>query len=72
MLHSELSLLKWVLLPDKRSISEIASIEAIGALPLNNKSFIFMLYFDQMKNAECITDLESTLEKNNYLYVLLY
>jgi hypothetical protein len=35
-----LSLLKCVLLPDKRSMSSIASIEAMGALPLNKETTI--------------------------------
>ena len=34
MLHSLLNLLRWVLLPDSKSMSSIASIEAIGARPL--------------------------------------
>lgn len=57
MLHSLLSLLKWVLLPDNKSTSSIASIDAIGAFPLqrneNSKGFRLKNRGDQqsMKNA---------------------
>lgn len=37
ILPSLLSLLRWVLLPDRRSMSSIASIEAMGAFPLKTK-----------------------------------
>ena len=37
ILPSLLNLLKWVLLPDNKSISSIASIEAMGAFPLKKK-----------------------------------
>ena len=40
MLHSLLSLLRWVLLPESRSMSSIASMEAIGALPLRSNKLL--------------------------------
>lgn len=43
MFPSLLSLLRCVLLPDSRSISSIASIEAMGALPLKKVKYPFSI-----------------------------
>ena len=44
MLHSLLSLLRWVLLPESRSMSSIASMEAIGALPLRSNKILLKIW----------------------------
>ena len=46
MLHSLLNLLRWVLLPESKSMSSMASIDAIGARSLGEKKGLRSLKTD--------------------------